>query len=270
MSGGDVSGSIDDSVRNAISKLAHVHLTNCRASSERLMAMGEARERIVTVGEPGLDQLLQMQPIPLAELQGELDLPPDTPFLVATLHPVTDEADQAAGQMESLLDALEIVGLPVVFTYPNSDAGGRSMREALESRRGRPWLRIAPTLGSQRFLSLIRHAAAVVGNSSSGLFDTPTLKVPAVNLGSRQIGRTRGANVVDAGFDRDEIVQAIRHVREDPGFREALAACRNPFGDGRAAERTVDVLRRLRLVPSLTAKWRPSAQPIFEGRPDEL
>jgi UDP-N-acetylglucosamine 2-epimerase (non-hydrolysing)/GDP/UDP-N,N'-diacetylbacillosamine 2-epimerase (hydrolysing) len=264
MSGGDVSGSIDDSVRNAISKLAHLHLTNCAQSSERLVLMGEAPERIITVGEPGLDQLLTAKQLALGVLQAELDLPTGRDFLVATVHPVTDEADAAADQMRIVLEALEDLGMPTVFTYPNSDAGGAAMREVLESWRDRDFLRLAPSLGSERYLSLVRHAAAVVGNSSSGIYDTPSLKVPAVNIGSRQTGRMRGSNVVDSGFDRDQIVQAVRYVLQDTKFRADLATCRNPFGDGHAAERTVQALKALRLGSALTAKWKPLREALFE------
>jgi GDP/UDP-N,N'-diacetylbacillosamine 2-epimerase (hydrolysing) len=263
MSGGDVSGSVDDSVRNAISKLASFHLTNCAQSTERLAAMGESRSRIVEVGEPSLDQLLRMDSIPLETLAAELDLPAEGKFLIATLHPVTDEANRAAAQMQTLLDALESVGLCTVFTYPNADAGGNAMRDVLEASRGKAFLRIVANLGSRRYLSLLRHAAAVVGNSSSGFYDTPTLKVPAVNIGSRQTGRVRADNVIDADFDKTAIVKAIRFAIEDAGFRARLARCQNPYGDGRAAERTRDVLKRLVLGPALVAKWRNAPGPFL-------
>jgi UDP-N-acetylglucosamine 2-epimerase (non-hydrolysing)/GDP/UDP-N,N'-diacetylbacillosamine 2-epimerase (hydrolysing) len=111
----------------------------------------------------------------------------------------------------------------------------------------------------------VRHAAAVVGNSSSGIYDTPSLKVPAVNIGSRQTGRMRGSNIIDVDFDRGRIVAAIRHALHDPAFREALSRCRNPFGDGHAAARTVAVLKTLQLGPALIAKWRPSGAAFFPG-----
>lgn len=268
MSGGDVSGSVDDSVRNAISKFASFHLTNCAASTERLVAMGEPRARIAEVGEPGLDQLLRTEFLPIETLAAELSLRPEEKFLMATLHPVTDEADQGAAQMQTVLAALEEVGLTTVFTYPNTDAGGRAMRDVLEAARGKPFLRIVPNLGSRRYLSLLRHAAAVVGNSSSGLYDTPTLKIPAVNIGSRQSGRLRAGNVVDVDFDQAVIVKALRFVLEDNGYRAQLAQCRNPYGDGRAAERTVDILKRLTLDHALIAKWRNAPGPFVTAAGD--
>jgi UDP-hydrolysing UDP-N-acetyl-D-glucosamine 2-epimerase len=268
MSGGDVSGSIDDAVRNAISKLASFHLTNCAQSTDRLTAMGESRTRVSEVGEPGLDQLLRTDFVSLQTLAAEFDLPANQEFLIATLHPVTDEADQAAEQMKTLLDSLQEVGLVTVVTYPNADAGGAAMREVLETARDNPILRIVPNLGSRRYLSLLRHAAALVGNSSSGLFDTPPLKVPAVNIGPRQTGRARGENVIDVDFDKTAIVKTIRFVLQDPAYRATLAQCRNPYGDGHATERTLDILKRLILCPALPAKWRNTVGPFLAAAVD--
>jgi UDP-N-acetylglucosamine 2-epimerase (non-hydrolysing)/GDP/UDP-N,N'-diacetylbacillosamine 2-epimerase (hydrolysing) len=256
LSGGDFSGTIDDSVRNAISKFAHFHLTNCAASSERLRSLGEASDRILEVGEPGLDLLRTMDFEPLKELAKDFDFSAEKPFLLATLHPVTDEPEAAASQMRTTLEALKEIGLTTIFTYPNTDHGGRAMLEVLETWRSQPFLRIEANLGSRRYLSLMRHAAAVVGNSSSGIFEAPSFKVPVVNLGSRQHGRFRANNVVDAPFDRAAIVKTIRFALEDAAFRKSLADCKNPYGDGHAAERVIDILSRLKLGPDLIAKWK--------------
>jgi GDP/UDP-N,N'-diacetylbacillosamine 2-epimerase (hydrolysing) len=267
MSGGDVSGSIDDSVRNAISKLAHIHLTSCSASTQRLIAMGEPSARIIETGDPALDQIRAVKLLTAAELEREFGLSPDEPFLLATLHPVTDEFEDAGTQMATLLDALEEVGLKTVMTYPNSDAGGRVMRQVLESWRAKPFLRIESNLGSRRYLSLLRHAVAVVGNSSSGIIEAPSFGTPTVNVGSRQTGRLRAENVIDVDVDRQALVAAIRFAVTDREFRSRVANCRNPYGDGRAAERTRDVLKRLNLGPVLTAKWKTSADVLVAGTP---
>jgi UDP-N-acetylglucosamine 2-epimerase (non-hydrolysing)/GDP/UDP-N,N'-diacetylbacillosamine 2-epimerase (hydrolysing) len=263
MSGGDCSGSIDDSVRNAISKLAHFHLTNSDASSRRLIATGESSSRIVEVGDPALDQIRTMEFLPLDRLATELKMPRGQPFLIATMHPVTDEVEQAARQMRIVLEALEEFGVTTIFSYPNGDAGGRAMRDVLESWRGRTFLRIEPNLGSQRYLSLLRHAAAMVGNSSSGFFEAPSFRLPVVNVGTRQQNRTRACNIVDAACERADIIRALRYVLQDAAFRSALANCKNPYGDGRAAERTADILQRLQLGSALIAKWQPSAGPFL-------
>jgi UDP-N-acetylglucosamine 2-epimerase (non-hydrolysing)/GDP/UDP-N,N'-diacetylbacillosamine 2-epimerase (hydrolysing) len=263
MSGGDFSGSIDDSVRNAISKFAHFHLTNCDASTRRLIALGESADRILEVGDPAIDQLRAVDFLPMNELGPLLDFDGAKPFLLATLHPVTDEAEKAAAQMLTLLEALADLDMTTVFTYPNNDSGGRAMRDLLESWRGRSFLRIVPNLGSRRYLSLLRHAAAIVGNSSSGIVEAPALKIPAINIGSRQHNRVRASNVIDVPCEREAIVKAVRCALTDAEFRRKLAACRSPYGDGRAAERTVDVLLRLRLGNALIAKWKQAPTSAF-------
>lgn len=256
MSGGDFSGSIDDSVRNAISKLSHFHLTSCDASTRRLIGIGESPNRIVEVGEPALDMLREMTFVPIGTLTTELNLPPSKPFLLATMHPVVDEMEQAGEQMTVLLEALAVLQMPVVMTYPNNDAGGRAMRDALGDWGDRSFLRIVPDLGSKRYLSLLRHAAAMVGNSSSGIIEAPALKIPAINIGSRQHNRLRGSNVIDVPCERAAIVKAVRYALDDPAFRRKLTSCRSPYGDGHATERTLDVLLRLKLGNALIAKWR--------------
>jgi UDP-N-acetylglucosamine 2-epimerase (non-hydrolysing)/GDP/UDP-N,N'-diacetylbacillosamine 2-epimerase (hydrolysing) len=254
MSGGDCSGSIDDSIRNAISKFSHLHLTTCAQSSGRLLAMGEAANRIHEVGEPGLDLIRTLEPVAPAALAAELGLDLSRPIVLAAQHPVTTETESAGWQIGQTLDALEELDLQTVFTYPNSDAGSREMVRRLEERRGRRFLRIVPDLGSRKYLSLMRIAAAIVGNSSSGIFEAPSFELPAVNVGTRQHGRLKARNVIDAGYERAAIVQALR-LALSPAFRAGLRGCGNPYGDGRAAPRTVDILKRLRLVPALLTKW---------------
>jgi len=266
MSGGDFSGSIDDSIRNAISKFAHFHLTSCDASTRRLVQLGEAPDRIVEVGEPALDLLRTMTFIPIETLAAELGLPRGRPFLLATLHPMTDESDQAASQMKIMLEAVAALEMLTVVTHPNNDAGGRAMREVLDSWRGRPHIRVIANLGSHRYLSLLRNAAAMVGNSSSGIIEAPALKIPVINIGSRQHNRLRAGNVVDVACERDAIVKAVRFVLGDVEFRRKLPTCRSPYGDGHATERTIDVLSRLKLDTELIEKWRLSANSFLTAR----
>jgi UDP-N-acetylglucosamine 2-epimerase len=139
------------------------------------------------------------------------------------------------------------------------------MRNVLESWRGRDFLRVVRNLGSQKYLSLMRAAAVVLGNSSSGFLEAPSLAVAAVNLGTRQQSRARSENIIDSDFDEQSIVDAVTRALTDERFRAGLTSCRNPYGDGHAAERILDVLLRLRLEPRLTAKWLPSAGPHLSG-----
>jgi UDP-N-acetylglucosamine 2-epimerase (non-hydrolysing)/GDP/UDP-N,N'-diacetylbacillosamine 2-epimerase (hydrolysing) len=255
MSGGDRTGTIDDAIRNAITSFAHVHLTTCDESSARLRAMGEPRSRIFQVGEPALDVILNLDPLPRPVLCAELALDAEEPIVLATQHSVTDQAANAGGQVRETLAALTELGMQTVFTHPNTDAGYEAIVDALESWQPRGFLHVVPHLGQRRYLSLMREAALLVGNSSSGILEAPSFKLPVINVGTRQHRRTRACNVIDAACDRREIGAAMHKALHDSQFRAGLAACRNPYGDGRCAERTLDVLKRLRLGPALTAKW---------------
>ncbi len=264
MSGGDRTGTLDDAIRNAITSFAHVHLTTCDESSHRLGSMGESAARIFQVGEPTLDVILALVPIARETLCDELDLDAARPIVLATQHSVTDEAHKAGAQVLETLAALTALGLQTVFTYPNTDSGYEGIVEALASWQPRTDLRVVPHLGQLRYLSLMRQAAVVVGNSSSGILEAPSFAVPVVNVGTRQHRRTRADNVIDVPCDRLAIENAVRRALHDPEFRDRLSACRNPYGDGRCAERTCDILQRLRLGQRLTAKWLDDGSALID------
>jgi GDP/UDP-N,N'-diacetylbacillosamine 2-epimerase (hydrolysing) len=263
MSGGDKTGSIDDSIRNALSRFAHIHLTTCSSSTERMLAMEEHRNRILEVGEPGLDVIRAMSFSSREKLAEEFDLDLTGPLVLATQHPVTTETDQAAWQISQTLEALAELSFHTVFTYPNADAGGKEMVAVLESYRSSSFIRIVPNLGSEKYLSLMKAANVVIGNSSSGILEAPSFKTPVVNIGTRQYGRLRASNVIDVGYDKEQIKRAILFVLEDEGFRRKLSECKNPYGDGATAERVVDVLSRLAVKPSLLTKWVQSDEEEF-------
>ena len=262
MSGGDRSGTIDQPVRDAISKFAHLHLATCRDSASNLAQLGEAIERIVVVGEPALDIIESCARRGLPGLT-ELGLDLSNPYILAAQHPVTTEATEAAAQMRTTLEALALVGLPVLFTYPNSDTGGAAMTAELEAWRDKPWLKIVPTLGSDRFLAALQHAAVLVGNSSSGILEAPSFRVPAVNIGTRQHGRLRAGNVIDVPHDIAAIRAAILTALEEPAFRARLGTTVNPYGDGHASSRTLAILKELLLGQQLIMKWLYPAGPVL-------
>ena len=263
MSGGDATGSIDEPVRNAISAFAHVHLTTCAQSTERLAARGEQPGRVIEVGEPALDVIKALDPVAPQELARELGLDLTRPLVLATQHPVTTEADDAGRQITETLEALAALDLQTVFTYPNTDAGGAQMLRVLQSWAGRPHLHVIPHLGSRKYMSLMKIAAAMVGNSSSGILEAASFKLPAVNVGTRQHGRTRAGNVIDVGYDRRAIAAALQRALNDAEFRRTVEGCVNPYGDGNTAAKTVDILRRLKLGPALVAKWLPATGTIL-------
>lgn len=255
MSGGDYSGSIDDSLRNAISKFAHIHLTTCKKSTERLLKLGESSNRIFEVGEPGVDLIKSIRFTSKKHLAREFRLDPSKPIILATQHPVTTEYEQAGWQIKQTLSALEDINIQTIFTYPNNDAGGKMMIDVLESFRNRNFIRIIPNLGSQKYLSIMKISSVLVGNSSSGILEAPSFKIPVINIGTRQYGRVQANNIINVNYNKKAIKNAIRFVLTNKRFKDLLKRCKNPYGEGNTAKRTVKILERLIISSSLITKW---------------
>ena len=253
--GGEVTeGAIDEQIRHAITKLAHLHFPAAEPYARRILQMGEEPWRVHCCGAPGLDRLARLARLPRAELARRIGLRLRHPTLLVTFHPATLEPTDTAAHVEELAAALEGVEGDVVITYPGADAAHGAVIRRLESLAAtRPATRIVPSLGEEIYCSLLREADAMVGNSSSGLIEAPSFGLPAVNIGSRQHGRLRAPNVIDVGPARGEIAAGIQRALH-PEFRRGLAGLANPYGDGRSAPRIVEVLRRVELGPRLIRK----------------
>ena len=241
--GGEVTGSIDESLRHAMSKFAHLHFPATEASGQRLIRMGENPRHIFVVGCPSLDVVLAAPVLLKEEVLTAHGLDSHRPYVVILQHPVTTEVEQAGRQMAETLAAVGDLKLQGVLIYPNNDAGAqRIIREIRQSG-----IKIVRSLPSDGFVNLLRYAAALVGNSSSGIHETASLGVPTVNIGTRQQGRERGPNVLDAGNDRGEIREALNIALYDDAFKAVVGRRFNPYGDGQAAARIVRVLKMVSL-----------------------
>jgi len=265
--GGDLTegGALDDSVRHAMTKLSHLHFTTNAQATNRILAMGEESWRVHTVGFPAIDLIADGYFANAEELVSRFNIDVERPIVVFTQHSVTTEFDQARRQIEPVLDALRQIGaegIQVIATYPNNDAGGRAIIEALESlaRENRPGLQLHQSLGRYNyhgFLALARDQyakIACVGNSSSGIKETPAFCCPAVNIGSRQEGRLRADNVIDAGYDCKTIVDAISRCFNDESFRKRCHSCDNPYGIGSAGPNIANILSTVALDTKLLRK----------------
>ena len=216
--------------------------------------MGEEPWRIHMTGAPGLDRIRPSELLRRGDVAAAIGLPQAGPWLVVTFHPVTLEYQDTERHVDELLAALDKLEATLVLTYPGADTAGRAIIDRIEEFAGRhPNVRLVTSLGDRLYLSLLEHADAMVGNSSSGLIEAPSFGLPAVNIGSRQTGRLRGANVIDVAPERDDILSAIEAALA-PGLRTRLRATPNPYGDGRAAPRIVKVLREVELTPRLVRK----------------
>ncbi|HAR97326.1 MAG TPA: UDP-N-acetylglucosamine 2-epimerase (hydrolyzing) [Syntrophus sp. (in: bacteria)] len=253
--GGEVTeGAMDDSLRHALTKLSHLHFVSTRDYARRVAQLGEEPWRITVSGAPALDNLKTVKLLSQSALERELAFPLDPAPLLVTFHPVTRETDETARHVGELLAALDRSGRPLIFTMPNADTANAVIRERIRSFiGGRANAAAFESLGTRLYFSLMGAAAAMVGNSSSGLIEAPSLLLPVVNVGIRQRGRVRAANVIDTGHDRAEVLRAIRKAA-DPAFRRGLRGLRNPYGDGSAAPRIVDRLKTVPLSAGLTVK----------------
>ena len=245
--GGDVTGNpVDDLHRDAISRMAVLHLAATGSSRARLLALG-VRGEVAVTGAPGLDRLLAVAPGGREDLSAELGIPPG-PLLVVVQHPEPRRSDRAGRDAREVLAAAEAhagrIGAFAVVLYPNNDAGHREVIAAIEERRAHPRFRLFPSLPRSAYIRLLSHARALVGNSSSAIIESVSLGLPAVNVGDRQAGRERNGNVLDAPPDRRAILRALDALETDPGVRAAVASRANVYGDGRAAERIVEALER--------------------------
>jgi len=242
--GGELTfGAMDDAIRHAITKLSHLHFTSTELYARRLRQMGEEPDRIFVTGATVIDTILHTAPIPQAELEAELGAKLDSALLV-TFHPVTlRHEDNASGQAAILLEALSRFECELIFTYPNADAGNRGIISQIAAFAARhPRAHVYANLGHRRYLSLQRYVAVMVGNSSSGIIEAASFCLPVVNVGERQAGRIRTPNVIDVPVQIDSIVEAIGRAL-DPEFRKSLAGMRNPYGEGDASQKIVELLK---------------------------
>ena len=240
--GGEISeGAIDDAVRNALTKMSHVHFTSTEEARRRVIAMGEEEWRVHRAGAPSLDHLRRTELLTKDQIERHLRLNLNGPTVLVSYHPVTI-AEDTLEEADALFAALETLPDQLIFCYPNADAGSRSLIDrtrAFLERRKAGW--VFTNLDPRAYWSLLRHVDILVGNSSSGIMESASFALPTVNVGIRQQGRERALNVLDAEPRVESIVNATRKA-QSPEFKKSLEGMSNPYGDGHASERIVQVL----------------------------
>jgi UDP-hydrolysing UDP-N-acetyl-D-glucosamine 2-epimerase len=255
--GGEVSeGAIDDAVRNALTKMSHIHFTSTHAARERVIAMGEEEWRVHRAGAPSLDNLRRRTLLSREQVEARLTLDLRRPTILVVHHPMTIARDTLQ-EADAMFAALENLADQILFCYPNADAGSRALIDRTEvfiSRRGRG--KIFTNLDSVTYLSLLRQVDMLVGNSSSGIMESASFALPTVNVGLRQQGRERARNVLDADARLGAILEAVNTART-PEFRQSLIAMVNPYGEGFASETIVRVLTTVPLSQELLMKRHP-------------
>lgn len=255
--GGEVSqGAIDDQVRNALTKMAHVHFTSNETARRRVISMGEEPWRVHCAGAPSLDHLRRSTLLSREALEARLALRLDSPCLVAVFHPVTI-LRQTTAEADAFFAAMAQVRGQVIFVYPNSDAGSHALIGRTRAlAEARPGTHIFVNLDAVTYWSLLREADALVGNSSSGIMEAASFALPVVDVGMRQQGRERARNVIDAAPAADAILAAVDRAL-DPQFREGLRGMTNPYGQGTAAETIARILATVSLQGLLVKQPAP-------------
>ena len=260
--GGEISeGAIDDAVRNAITKMAHIHFTSTDVARNRVISMGEEPWRVHRSGAPSLDHLTRSKLLSPTELQQTLQVDLRQPSTVVAYHPVTllhDTTEEA----DAVFAALHQIDGQILFCYPNADAGSHNLmqrtRNFIEQHKN---AHVFVNLPAVTYWSLLRHASLLLGNSSSGIMEAASFALPVVNIGLRQYGRERARNILDAEPNTKSILEKVATARS-PAFRESLQGVINPYGDGHAAERIVRVLTTTPLQGLLRKRAPSQFEPV--------
>ena len=252
--GGEVTGTIDESIRHATTKFSHIHFASTEDSRERLLKLGEVNEYIFNVGSPGLDAILNREYNTREEIFNKFNLDTSKKLIIVAQHPVTTQRDEVSKQMEETMEAIKDLGEQTILIYPNSDAGGRDMISVISKYENLGFLHTYRNINFEDYLNLLKYADVMLGNSSSGIMEAPSYKLPVINLGIRQNGRQQADNILNVEHDRKLIKSAIEKSLYDNDFINRVNNCVNPYGDGKTGERIADILYKIEINDKLTQK----------------
>jgi GDP/UDP-N,N'-diacetylbacillosamine 2-epimerase (hydrolysing) len=252
--GGDVTSTVDEFARHAITKLSHIHLPATGKSAERIIKMGEDPWRVHIVGAPGLDSILNEKLLSKTEIAEKYNLDFSEPVLLVIQHPVSTEIKDASKHMKETLEAVKKLCYQTIVIYPNADSGAREAIKTIGTYKKYPFIQMYKNIPHNEYLSLLKYSSVLIGNSSSGIIEAPSFKLPAVNIGIRQEGRERSSNVIDVSHNKDLIIKAVRKALYDAELKKTVNGCQNPYGDGKASGRIVKVLKKVKLDKRLLQK----------------
>jgi UDP-hydrolysing UDP-N-acetyl-D-glucosamine 2-epimerase len=248
--GGEITeGAYDDAIRHAITKLSHIHFTATEPYRKRVIQLGESPKHVFNVGAPGLDSIKKIKLLSRDELNDHFSGKLTKPYFLVTYHPVTLSRNGAIEGLKNLLLAMEcFTSFQVIITYPNADSFGYEIIEHLKiyAEQHQEQILLVKNLGALRYLSAMKHAEAVVGNTSSGIIEAPSLNVPTVNIGDRQKGRIASESVIHCGDGIDDITVGIRKAIS-PDFKKSIQLMENPYGNGDSSQAIYKILKTLEL-----------------------
>jgi GDP/UDP-N,N'-diacetylbacillosamine 2-epimerase (hydrolysing) len=250
---GELSGNIDGMTRHAITKFAHLHFASNSDAEERLLKMGEQKFRVFNTGAPQLDEFHSYKYLKKEEFFHEFQLDIVKGFVLVVQHSITEQSSDSEEQMLITLQSVIEVGIPIVLIYPNNDAGSIGIQNALDSMNFVD-VHIKRNVNRESYANLMKYAKFMIGNSSSGILEAPSFKLPAINIGRRQIGRLQAKNVVNVEFDKNKIKEAISFVLNDECFLSNLKSVKSPYGDGFSSKRIVEILQEVTIDKDLLNK----------------
>jgi len=244
--GGDVSDSIDNKIRNAITMFSDYHLTGNIESYNKLLKMGIPVTNVFNVGEPGLDDIIAKNYTQKDEIVKKFDINLNKPLLLLIFHPNTREFTSVKTQIVQILEAIKELEFPTICLYSNADAGGKIINDTLDEYQSQfNYLQVFKHFYKEDFSGLMNVCSAMVGNSSSGLTELPLFKKPFICVGTRQKGRLKTENVIEVDYKKEEIIQAVKKGLYDDHFRKKLENLTNPYGDGKSFYKITNIIRRI-------------------------
>lgn len=244
--GGERTGSIDESLRHAMSKFSNYHLVANQDAKKRLIKMGEKKNNVFNVGCPSLDALFDEKEVNEKFLTKKFQINFKKKFLIIIQHPVTTENNASSDQILETILAIKKIGIQSLFVLPNNDTGFYHIVKNIKKYN----LNWTKTLNLSEYKSLLKKSAILIGNSSSGIHEAASYKIPVVNIGTRQNGRLRPKNVVNAKCNKDDIYKKINYCIKNQNFRRNLNKVKNPYGDGKSAKKIISILKKINLKES--------------------
>lgn len=255
INGGDVSGTtLDESIRHAITKLAHIHFVHTKTNAKRIEKMGEEKKRIFVTGALTIDSIKQLNLMSKEDLFKKYNLKPYEKTFLILHHPTTTLKDKGFSQFKELIYALEELKKQTVLIYPNCDAGSKNFIDLIEKYEKKSYIYTFKNLRQVDYLSFMKNCDLMIGNSSSGIIESPSFKIPAINIGSRQQGRERSDNIIDVKPNKKEILKAVDFALNNEKFQNKLERCVNKFGDGDTSKKIVKILKNITLSEELIQK----------------
>jgi UDP-N-acetylglucosamine 2-epimerase (non-hydrolysing)/GDP/UDP-N,N'-diacetylbacillosamine 2-epimerase (hydrolysing) len=255
INGGDVSGgSVDESIRHAITKIAHIHFVHTRENANRIKKMGEEKNRIFVVGALTLDIILNKNLLSKEDIFNKYDLNSNKKTILVVQHPITTLKDKGYSQMEELFLALEEFKEQKIIIYPNCDAGSQKLIDLINKYEKYELFKIFKNLSHEDYLALMKSSNLMIGNSSSGIIESPSFKIPVINIGKRQSGRNRSINIIDTEPEKKKILESIDYAFNNKDYLKKIKSCENKYGNGKSSEKIVKILRDIKIDDKLIQK----------------